>query len=189
MQKFCYFLILLASLALAATANAAGDKWALLIGVDKCKAIGELTVCSADAVAMKSALENIGYPAKHINLLVDNQSDMNAMPTIGNVKRAIKSLAEIAEAGDTVLFFFSGHGVTANGASMLVPTDGDLFDGVSLTWIKGSVRKLQGQGEGHDSRRLPLRGCQRRQRYNTRPQDIGQPRYAALLREGSGLLA
>jgi hypothetical protein len=130
------FLFLLVALALAATAQAAGDKWALLIGVDKCKAVGELKVCSADAVAMKSVLEQIGYPAKRINVLTDNQSDMDDMPTMLNVERAIKRLAEAAEADDTVLFFFSGHGVTANGTSMLVPTDGDLTKGISLTWIK-----------------------------------------------------
>ena len=132
--------VLFASLALSAvltaTAQAGGDKWALLIGVDKCKAVGELTVCSADALAMKTKLEQIGYPAKQITLLVDNQSDIDTLPTIGNVERAITRLAGVAEADDTVLFFFSGHGVTYNGTSWLVPTDGDLTKGVSLTWIK-----------------------------------------------------
>jgi hypothetical protein len=132
--------VLIASLALVAgliaTVSAAGDKWALLIGVDKCEAVGELTVCAADAFAMKSVLEQIGYPADHITMLVDNQSNMNVMPTIGNVERAIKRLAEVAEADDRILFFFSGHGVTHNGTSFIVPTDGDLKRGVNLTWIK-----------------------------------------------------
>ncbi|MEI7851175.1 MAG: caspase family protein [Kiritimatiellales bacterium] len=116
---------------------AAGDKWALLIGVDKCEAVGELKVCSADAIALKSVLEQIGYPDNHITVLVDNnQSNINALPTIGNVERAIKRLAQVAEADDKILFFFSGHGVTYNGTSFLVPTDGDLTKGVSLTWVK-----------------------------------------------------
>jgi hypothetical protein len=134
------FSILLASLAVVSSlvipARAAGDKWALLIGVDKCEAVGALEVCSADAIALKSVLERIGYPANHITMLVDNQSNMNAMPTIGNVERAIKRLAQVAEDDDKILFFFSGHGVTCNGTSFLVPTDGDLTKGVSLTWIK-----------------------------------------------------
>ena len=131
------FVSLALSAVLTATAQAGGDKWALLIGVDMCEAVGKLTVCSADALALKSVLEQIGYPANHISMLVDNQSNMNAMPTIGNVERSIKRLAQVAEADDTVLFFFSGHGVTANdGTSFLVPTDGDLTKGVSLTWIK-----------------------------------------------------
>jgi hypothetical protein len=116
---------------------AAGDKWALLIGVDKCEAVGELKVCSADAIALKSVLEQIGYPDNHITVLVDsNQSNINALPTIGNVERAIKRLAQVAETDDKILFFFSGHGVTHNGTSFLVPTDGDLTKGVSLTWVK-----------------------------------------------------
>lgn len=134
------FSVLLVSLALTAVfvspARAAGDRWALLIGVDKCEAVGELEVCAADALALKSVLEQIGYPASHITVLVDNQSNVNSLPTIGNVERAIKRLAQVAEADDKILFFFSGHGVTYNGTSFLVPTDGDLTKGVSLAWIK-----------------------------------------------------
>ena len=135
------FPVRMASLALAVgltiSAHAAGDKWALLIGVDKCEAVGELKVCAADAIALKSVLERIGYPASHITLLVDNQAtNVNALPTIGNVERAIKRLAQVAEADDKILFFFSGHGVTYNGSSFIVPTDGDLTKGVSLSWVK-----------------------------------------------------
>jgi hypothetical protein len=117
-----------------ASAHAAGEKYALLIGVDKCEAIGELKVCAADALALKSLLEQIGYD--HITVLVDNHSMINALPTIGNVERAIKNLAQVAEADDKILFFFSGHGVTYNGTSFIVPTDGDQTKGVSLTWVK-----------------------------------------------------
>jgi hypothetical protein len=67
---------------------------------------------------------------------VDNQSTINTLPTIGNVERAIKNLAQVAEADDKILFFFSGHGVTYNGTSFIVPTDGDQTKGVSLTWVK-----------------------------------------------------
>lgn len=121
---------------LIAPARAAGDKWALLIGVDKCEAVGELKVCAADALALKAVLEQIGYPENHITVLVDNQSNINAFPTIGNVERAIKRLAQVADASDKILFFFSGHGVTCNGTSFIVPTDGDLTKGVSLSWVK-----------------------------------------------------
>ena len=139
MQKTAFTLLVSLFLAagLARSAHAAGDKWALLIGVDKCEAVGELKVCAADAIALKSVLEQIGYPSTHITLLVDNQAtSVNSLPTIGNVERAIKRLAEVAEPEDKILFFFSGHGVTCNGTSFLVPTDGDLTKGVSLTWIK-----------------------------------------------------
>lgn len=138
MLKTFSFLCLRVFLVLAAGSAAtacAGDKWALLIGVDKCEAVGELTVCANDARAMKSMLETIGYPAQRITLLVDNQSNMNAMPTLLNVERAIKRLAKAASADDKILFFFSGHGFAYNGDSFLVPTDGDLNRGVSLALI------------------------------------------------------
>jgi hypothetical protein len=139
MPKSFFFLCRLVFLALAAggasAAYAGGEKWALLIGVDKCEAVGELTVCVNDARAMKSMLERIGYPAQHITLLVDNQSNMTAMPTLLNVERAIKRLAKAAAADDKIFFFFSGHGFTYNGDSFLVPTDGDLNRGVSLALI------------------------------------------------------
>ena len=121
---------------LAVPAIASNDHWALLIGVDKCEAIGELQVCSADAISLQAMLLRLDYPANHITLLVDNQSNVSSLPTIGNVERSIKRLAQVAESGDTILFFFSGHGVTVNGNSYLVPTDGDLTKGVSLAWVK-----------------------------------------------------
>lgn len=123
--------------AIALPAHAAGDKWALLIGVDKCQAVGELKVCAADAIAFQDVLRRLGYADSHVTLLVDNQAtNVNTLPTIGNVERAIKRLAQVAEPGDSILFFFSGHGVTNGGVSYLVPTDGDLTKGVSLSWIK-----------------------------------------------------
>ena len=121
---------------LAVPAHAIGDQWALLIGVDKCEAIGELTVCSADATALRDMLRRLGYPDNHIIVLVDNQPNVKNLPTFGNVERAIKRLAQVAESEDRILFFFSGHGITSNGESFLVPTDGDLTKGVSLSWIK-----------------------------------------------------
>ena len=129
-HTWCLLMGLLAPLALA------GDKWALVIGVDKCKALGELKVCAADARAVKELLEKAGY---NVNLLADDTDDFANWPTIGSIRRGIGGLAEVAGHGDTILVFFSGHGVTRDGEGYLVPTDGDRDQSVALSWVKAKL--------------------------------------------------
>lgn len=122
-------------------AGPGGEKWALLVGVDKCRDVGELTVCASDVLALKAMLVQIGYPSDHITVLVDDQSDFNiyTWPTLSNVERAVTRLAQVADSRDTILFFFSGHGVNDDGSNLLVPTDGDQKKGIALDWVCGQL--------------------------------------------------
>ena len=119
----------------------AAERWALLIGVDKNKALGELKVCTSDAQSMKAVLKRIGYREDHINVLTDDADDMGEWPTIGNIRRGIQSIADVSELGDTILLFYSGHGVIRDEESYLVPVDGDSKNAVPLKWIR---RRLAG---------------------------------------------
>ena len=136
LRTWCFLLALLAPLAHAA------EKWALVIGVDKCKALGELKVCTADARAVGGLLKQAGY---NVSLLTDDGDDFANWPTIGNVERGVEGIVEVAENGDTILIFFSGHGVTQDGECYLVPVDGDDKKAVSLSWLK---KKLAGSTAG-----------------------------------------
>jgi formylglycine-generating enzyme required for sulfatase activity len=120
------------------------ERWALLIGVDKCKAIGELKVCAADAVAIKDLLEGAGY---HYSLLVDSVPEMSEWPTLGNVRREVERLASVAEAADTILLFFSGHGVLINGESCLVPSDGDTATAIPVSWVTAQLDRSKARGK------------------------------------------
>jgi hypothetical protein len=111
----------------------AGERWALLIGVDKCKALGELKVCCADARAMKAMLERLGY--QHIRMLTDDAPDPLTWPTIGNIEGSVEEIAGAAGQDDTILVFFSGHGLTERGGCYLVPVDGSRRRAIALSWV------------------------------------------------------
>ena len=134
---------LVAASVLLSVSALAGEKWALVIGVDKCKALGELKVCAADARALKGLLKQAGY---EVNLLTDDTDDLTSWPTIGNIKRGIERIAEVAVKGDVILLFFSGHGVTEGDQCHLVPVDGDRKQAIPLAWVK---QKLGSSAASH----------------------------------------
>ncbi|MCD6405837.1 MAG: caspase family protein, partial [Planctomycetes bacterium] len=113
-----------------------GERIALVIGIDDYRALGKLTTCRADAEALAKVLvERGGYRADRVVLLVDGAPGGEG-PTTGAIRRRGIQLARLAEAEDTVLFFFSGHGVTRDGKGYLVPLDGDAMTAIPLDWIR-----------------------------------------------------
>jgi len=134
----CFCAVAIAGVAPPAhAADAPGERWALLIGVDKCKAIGELEVCCNDARALKETLSQVGYPEKHVLLLVDDQNEVDSLPTGGNIRRSVQYLAKVADEGDTILLFFSGHGISKEKDAYIVPVDGDRENAIALSWVTG----------------------------------------------------
>jgi formylglycine-generating enzyme len=125
----------------ARAAEPEGNRWALLIGVDKCKALGELKVCAADARGLKRVLTQVGYRADHINLLVDDTTELESWPTLAGTRRGITRLAQVAEKGDTILLFFSGHGVMRGKEGFIVPSDGDPNQAIALAWVRAELDK------------------------------------------------
>jgi serine/threonine-protein kinase len=111
----------------------AGRRWALLVGVDAYRSGGELTVSHNGAEALKSALEKGGY--ERVMLLVDAKGAAERQPTGANIRRGLEELAHLAGEGDTVLFFFSGHGVTRDGKAAVIPLDGSLDHGIAVKEI------------------------------------------------------
>lgn len=114
------------------------DCWAVVIGVDSCK-IGKLDVCVNDAKAMANALQHMGYAADQMTVLTDDAKTPADWPSIGNIRRAVEDLARAGEEGDTILFFFSGHGIMHNGEGYLVPTDGNQKNAILLNWVDGQL--------------------------------------------------
>ena len=119
----------------------AGERWALLIGVNGYQALGTLEYCVADARALGEVLVRAGgYPASHVVTLTDDADTPAGLPTLANVRRRTKQIAELAQPADTVFVFFSGHGVTRAGEGFLVPLDGDAETAVSLAWVRDQLR-------------------------------------------------
>src|SRR4030042_1153920 len=86
-----------------AQAASTPECWAVLVGVSNYQYIGDLSYCDDDAQELSDALSPV-WGDSHVRLLVDSQA------TKANILVAIDWLADNADADDTVLFSFSGHG-------------------------------------------------------------------------------
>lgn len=124
----------------------AGKKWALVIGIDKYEdsSISQLKFASADAKLIQATLtdpKSGGFPPNSVVLMIDT-SPASQKPTRANVMARLRSLTEVPAADDTVVFYFSGHGVEEGGKTFLLPMDARA-DAASDTGIDAArVREL-----------------------------------------------
>jgi len=127
-------------LAGAPAAFGQGERFAVVIGIDDYETLGELSTCRNDARAVAEALvAAAGYRPGRVVLLTDETSGASGRPTLATVRRRIKQIAQLAREGDTVLVYFSGHGITRNGQGFLVPVDGDHENAVPLAWVRKTL--------------------------------------------------
>jgi hypothetical protein len=90
--------------------------------------IGSLRYCSADAAAVRNALNarRDGFNSTRSTLLADGQEEPGDTqpPTRANIIAKVKETCEQATANDTLLIQFSGHGsLSADGHLYLLPFD------------------------------------------------------------------
>lgn len=85
---------------------------AVLVGCNYPNTSNELHGCINDVLAMRDMLvKRFGFHPTNIELLIDAPgSSSSAMPTGANIKRALASMVDRAEAGDVLYFHYSGHG-------------------------------------------------------------------------------
>ena len=82
-----------------------GEVWALLVGINRYARVESLRFAEADATAFHRLLrDRCGVPEAHIRLLIGKGA------TLAALRAGLEWLSQVAEAGDTVLFYFSGHG-------------------------------------------------------------------------------
>lgn len=132
-------LLAVSALLALSPAVVSADRFALVIGIDDYQAFGKLKTCRNDAKTLARVLvENAGFPEKRVILLTDDAEEAKGRPTRGTMRRRIAQVTGLSGKGDTVLVFFSGHAITADGQGYLVPSDGDADPGndVSLAWVK-----------------------------------------------------
>jgi hypothetical protein len=87
----------------AQAAESDPECWAVIVGVSDYQYINDLHYCDDDALELTAAFLPV-WGVGHIKCLVDSQA------TKANILDAIDWLADNADADDTVLFSFSGHG-------------------------------------------------------------------------------
>lgn len=121
---------------------AAGDRYALVVGIDNYENVSSLQKANNDAVAVSHALERIGF---QVTQLID--SDRREF------NRTISGFASNIRPGDEIVFYFAGHGIEVDGRNYLLPADvpfaapGDedfiISESIPVDWV---LSILKGQG-------------------------------------------
>lgn len=110
----------------AKVATPAGQRWALLIGIEKYEHVAPLTYCADDVQLLRETLvQHAGYLPEHVHVLSDDVPG-SRNPSRGNILFELKEFLREAKVEDTVLVAFSGHGeVDKEENCYLVPIDGN----------------------------------------------------------------
>ncbi|WJX22041.1 hypothetical protein P8452_11388 [Trifolium repens] len=88
-----------------------GNKRAVLCGVSYSRRQYRLKGTVNDVVNMNSLLvENFGFPIQSIHVLTEEPKDPNLIPTKRNIMESLKWLVKDCKLGDSLVFYFSGHG-------------------------------------------------------------------------------
>ena len=91
----------------------AKERVALVIGIDNYREVGNLANALNDARAVAQTLKDLGF---RLIQGWENPSKLQLARMLQELKRNIR-------AGDTVLVYFAGHGVSIDGANYLLPSD------------------------------------------------------------------
>lgn len=120
-----------------AQAQAVGNQWALLIGVnDYPGEIQDLRFARDDARALKDLLvSSAGFKAERVRLLTDDSVGAERA-TKQNILAALSSLATTVQPNDQIIVFLAGHGVVRgigpDAKSYFLPVDVNAQDSTTL---------------------------------------------------------
>ncbi|KAL6530362.1 Metacaspase-1 [Orobanche hederae] len=90
---------------------APGRKKAVIVGISYRNSKQELKGCINDAKCMKFMLINrFKFPESSILMLTEEETDPYRIPTKHNIRMAMFWLVQGCQAGDSLVFHFSGHG-------------------------------------------------------------------------------
>lgn len=129
-------------LALVAQPAAAGEKYALLVGVRECpdaKGLRTLPFCERDATELADALQANGFKKDNVILMTPargTDAGGRFFPQGQQVRAELKKLLDAAKPDDAVIVAFSGHGVAKNGEAFLCPSDAKPDDPTTLISVK-----------------------------------------------------
>jgi len=116
-----------------------GERWALIIGINDYAFVAPLRFCREDAQAVEKVLvEQGGFRADRVRLLVDGGRPEDS-PTTSAIRASIEQFSKLADPEDTVLVFFSGHGMKADegkGYLMAADSNRNPINNVSIDWVK-----------------------------------------------------
>ncbi|KAK8674980.1 hypothetical protein V6N13_033054 [Hibiscus sabdariffa] len=121
-----------------------GTKRAVLVGCTYNKTRFSLYGCINDVRKMNDLIvDRLGFRKENVKVLIDEPVSgiMSAIPTGEKIREALSGMVETAEAGDVLLFYFSGHGTAIpvyvpdlpyREEKAIVTSDLDLITGMQL---------------------------------------------------------
>ena len=100
-------------------------RWGIIIGINAYDDpnINALQYAAPDARSIYQVLthpQTGSFKAEHLHLLTSGSENE---PTHTNILESLSLLSQIIRSGDTVLFYFVGHGLTKDGINYLLPAD------------------------------------------------------------------
>ncbi len=162
-------------------ASAQAKRLALVIGIDQYEALPKLQRALNDADAIAKTLEGLGFEV----VLARNASRREISKKLGEIETRIAP-------GDTVLFYFAGHGVAIGGDNILVPADMPLPEqgGEGIVRdegfaVDGIVRRLRSRGAG--ATLLILDACRNNPFEESGTRNIGGTRGLTRIEAASGV--
>lgn len=125
-------------------------RYAMIIGINNYQdpAISSLKYAEDDAQALYSVLisDRGGFRKENVFLFLPGSAEATLVPTRFNIKTKLRFLSELIKDGDTLLFFFSGHGGQDNdGENYVYPVEAsteNLSDtGINVKDVYGTLEK------------------------------------------------
>lgn len=112
-----------------------GRNWALVIGIND-YAHAPLRYGVKDATLLAETLRNqCGYAEERVHLMADGLEDLKDVPTRTNILDKVRLIADLPRKQDTLLVYFSGHGVSIDDRGYLVPIDAQQMQSGQLVSI------------------------------------------------------
>jgi len=106
----------------------AGERYAILVGVNGYIHFRSLKYCRNDVEKLHERLIAVGFSEKSVVVLSDDAEKKRYLPFAVNIKRELKQLLALADGAELVVVCFSGHGVHLAGQSYLCPLEASLED-------------------------------------------------------------
>ncbi len=123
-------------------------RYALVIGINDYKHYGKLKYCRQDAEEMAGVLvERAGFDPKRLCLVTDGEQPKGFIwseATFADLYDRIEQFTGLPKEGDTLLIFFTGHGVTIGDEAYLMPANGrNERTAISMSWLRQRMAKCK----------------------------------------------